>query len=303
MSVALRELSRSRCQGGVQAFYEIDSEECGAPMRFGVFLPPGASSTSKVPALWVLAGLECNEQTFAIKAGAQKKAAQLGLALITPDTSPRVRIAGDDASWDFGLAASFYVDATQTPWSTHYRMESFITDELRAAVSASFDVDADVRGVMGHSMGGHGALIFGLRHEHAYRSVSAIAPIVAPSQVPWGQKAFTGYFGARSSGSDAGKAAGGHAGNDVWAAHDATALVNGGARFSQHMPNGPLIDQGSADKFLERELRPQLLRDACDRAGVPLVLREQAGCDHGYWFVQSVVDDHLAFHAAILGVG
>jgi len=274
--------SEQRCFGGVQGFYEHTSEACGGPMRFSVFVPPGADRQRPAPALYYLAGLTCSEETFVIKAGAQRLAAQLGLALVTCDTSPRsARYPGDDASWDFGLAAGFYLDATQGPWSATYRMETYVTGELLAAVEAQFPVDPARRGLMGHSMGGHGALTLALRHPDLYRSASAFAPIVAPSQVPWGQKAFLGYLGDDRA---------------AWAEHDAVALIEAGRRFAP----GFLVDQGLADKFLERELRPELLERACAAAGQPLTLRRHEGYDHSYYFIATLVDDHLRHHAAAL---
>jgi S-formylglutathione hydrolase len=274
--------SEHRAFGGVQGFYEHASEACAGPMRFSVYLPPGATKGKEVPALYYLAGLTCTEETFMAKAGAQRVASELGLALVTCDTSPRTaRFPGDDAAWDFGQGAGFYLDATQAPWSSAYRMETYVTQELQAAVEAGFPVRRDVRGLFGHSMGGHGALTLALRHPGAYQSVSAFAPIVAPSQVPWGQKAFTGYLGEDRA---------------KWAEHDAVALLERGAR----LPGTLLVDQGTADKFLERELRPELLEAACQKAGQSLQLRRHAGYDHGYYFIATLVDDHLRHHAKVL---
>ena len=274
MTSAFSVRSERRVFEGTQGFYEHPSVACAGPMRFGVFLPKRAA-TARVPALYFLAGLECTEETFAIKAGAQRVANELGLAIVTSDTSPRAaRFPGDDASWDFGQGAGFYVDATEQPWAGAYRMETWVTQELRAVVEASFPVRDDVRGIFGHSMGGHGALTLALRHPALYRSVSAFAPIAAPSRVPWGTKAFTHFFGAASP---------------AWAAHDAVALLESGKAF----PTKPLVDQGTADKFLAEQLRPELLGDA-----VTLRLRE--GYDHSYWFVQSFVEDHLRHHAQVL---
>ncbi len=269
--------SEHRCFNGVQGFYEHESKLCGGPMRFGVYMPPW----KKPPVVYYLAGLECNEQTFAMKAGAQRIAAELGLALVMPDTSPRAaRFPGDDASWDFGQAASFYVDATQAPWSSAYRMRSYIVDELRAVVEQRFNVATDRRGIMGHSMGGHGALTLGLS-ANTYDSVSAIAPIVAPSQVPWGVKAFTGYLGDDKR---------------VWADHDATALVTAGKRTR----NPVRIDQGSADKFLTTQLKPELFAAACKERGEALELVMHDGYDHGYYFVSTVISLQLQHHAGFL---
>jgi S-formylglutathione hydrolase len=268
----------------VQGFYRHPSREIGLPMRFGVYRPPQAlvMGAPPQPVLICLAGLTCTEETFAIKAGAQRLAAALGLVLVTPDTSPRgTGIEAADASWDFGTAAGFYLDATQAPWARHWRMESYVTQELPALLAAHFGVDRGRMGVTGHSMGGHGALTLALRHPGLFRSVSAQAPIAAPSQCPWGVKAFSGYLGG-----DRG----------AWAAHDATALISAGARCPPL-----LVDQGLADQFLSEQLHPQLLEAACAAAGQPLTLRRHAGHDHGYYFVASVIDGHLQHHAAALG--
>ena len=235
--------------------------------------------------LYYLAGLTCNEETFAIKAGAQRHAAAHGLILVTPDTSPRdTGIAGADANWDFGTTASFYVDATAEPWRRHWRMESWLTGELPGVVAQTFGGDRERSGIFGHSMGGHGALTLALRHPGLYRSVSAFAPIAAPSQCPWGIKAFNGYFGAADTQ---------HA---AWAQHDATELVDAGARSASI-----LIDQGLADKFLDEQLCPHHFEAACRAAGQPLTLRRHAGYDHGYYFIASFVADHLAHHVQMLG--
>jgi S-formylglutathione hydrolase len=261
---------------GVQGFYEHESAACAGPMRFGVYLPPGPPA----PVVYFLAGLSCTEETFAIKAGAQRMAAALGLALVTCDTSPRAtRFPGDDEHWDFGLGAGFYVDALQAPWSSAYRMHSYVADELPALIEASFPVRAGTRSIFGHSMGGHGALTIALRNPDLYRSVSAFAPIVAPSRVPWGQKAFSRYLGEDRAG---------------WAACDTVELLRAGRRF----PGTLLIDQGTADQFLARELRPELLREAC--GDQPLELRIRDGYDHSYWFIATFVEDHLRHHARAL---
>jgi S-formylglutathione hydrolase len=274
--------SEQRCFDGVQGFYEHASEACAGPMRFAVYLPPAAVAGQRVPAVYYLAGLSCTEETFVIKAGAQRVAAQLGLALITCDTSPRAaRFPGDDENWDFGQGAGFYVDATEAPWSAAYRMHAYVADELPSVIEARFSVRAGVRSIFGHSMGGHGALTLALRHPERYRSVSAFAPIVAPSQVPWGEKAFSRYLGPDRA---------------RWAAWDTVALLRAGRRF----PGVPLIDQGTADKFLERELKPDLLRAAAAEAGQPLALRLREGYDHSYYFIASFVDEHLRHHAAAL---
>ncbi|SHM65141.1 S-formylglutathione hydrolase [Rhizobacter sp. OV335] len=274
---AMKTLSEHACFGGVQGFHEHASDAIGLPMRFGVFRPPQAAS-QRVPVLVYLAGLECNEQTFAMKAGAQQHAAKHGLMLVTPDTSPRgTGIAEADASWDFGTAASFYLDATEAPWRANWRMATWLTQELPVLLEAQFQADTSRLGLFGHSMGGHGALTLGLKHPSLFRSVSAFAPIAAPMQSPWGEKAFRGYLGED---------------RDVWRAHDATELVKAGARTS-HL----LIDQGLSDKFLATQLHPDLFEAACNAAGQPLTLRRHAGFDHGYYFISTFVADHIAHHA------
>jgi S-formylglutathione hydrolase len=271
--------SEQQIFGGLQGFYEHPSVMCAGPMRFSVFQPPAALRGERVPVLSFLAGLSCTEETFVIKAGAQRVAAELGLALVTCDTSPRsTRFAGDDAAWDFGQGAGFYLDATTAPWAASYRMASYVTDELRTLVEANFPIAEGARGLFGHSMGGHGALVLALRNPGLYRSVSAFAPIVAPSQVPWGQKAFTGYLGED---------------RDAWRAWDAVELLRTTARF----PGRVLIDQGLSDKFLERELKPELFEAACSAAGQSLELRRHPGYDHSYSFIATFIEDHLRHHA------
>ena len=278
--VALETLSERRCFGGVQGFYRHPSAATGGPMRIGVFVPDG-SSRSPRPALYFLAGLTCTEETFAMKAGAQRTAAALGLVLVTCDTSPRAtRYPGDDGDEDFGLGAGFYLDATQAPWRQSYRMDSYVTRELPSVIEASFPVLAGQRGIFGHSMGGHGALVLALRNPGLYQSVSAFAPVVAPSQVPWGQKAFSGYLGPdRAS----------------WSAYDACALVR-----ARPLPLPLLVDVGTADKFLDLQLKPELFEAAAAESGQELRLRRHDGYDHSYYFIASFVDDHLAHHARAL---
>jgi S-formylglutathione hydrolase len=273
-------ISEHACFGGTQRFLAHESRECGTEMRFSVYEPPQARER-RVPVLYYLAGLTCTEETFMIKAGVQRLASELGLMLVAPDTSPRQpRLPGDDASWDFGLGAGFYVDATEAPWSAYYRMYSYVTSELPELVTSSFPALADRQGIFGHSMGGHGALVCALRNPAQYRSLSAFAPISAPMRCPWGRKAFSGYLGADEDG---------------WRAYDATELVT-------HAPfHGPiLIDQGDADKFLAEQLKPELFAEACRRAGQTLELRMQPGYDHGYYFIQTFMADHLAWHASAL---
>ena len=285
-------ISEHGCFGGLQRFYKHDSREIGLPMRFSVFLPPSAARdpahhpandpthSPPVPALLFLAGLTCNEETFMIKAGAQRLAAELGLALIAPDTSPRgANLPGEADSWDFGVGAGFYLDATQAPWAKHWRMESYITQELLPLVTGTLPINAAKVGIFGHSMGGHGALTLALKHPGLFKSVSAFAPICAPAQCPWGQKAFTGFLGAEES---------------SWAAHDATALMS--HLLAAPYPGGILIDQGLADKFLAEQLQPDLFEAACASAGQPLNLRRHAGYDHGYYFIASFMADHLRHH-------
>ncbi len=272
-------ISEHVCHGGVQRFYRHESEAVGLPMRFSIFIPPQAAQ-GPLPALFYLAGLTCTEETFSIKAGAQQHAAREGLVLIAPDTSPRgAGIEGETASWDFGEGAGFYLDATQAPWSQHYRMESYI-HELRKLVIDELPVDAQRIGIFGHSMGGHGALTLALRRPDLFRSVSAFAPIAAPTRCPWGHKAFNGYLGPDQA---------------AWLAHDASALM--AAQDEAPFPNGILIDQGLADKFLEEQLYPGVFEDACRAAGQPLELRRHAGYDHGYYFISSFIADHVAFHS------
>ncbi len=280
----MRTLSQVRCHGGIMSFHAHPSRTLGLETRFGLFLPP-AAERGPVPAVLFLAGLTCTEDTFAIKAGAQRLAAELGLALLTPDTSPRgANVAGEDADWDFGTGAGFYLDADAAPWSRHYRMWSYVTDELPALARAAFPLRADAMGVSGHSMGGHGALLCGLRRPDLFRSCSALAPICAPSRVPWGVKAFTGYLGEDRA---------------TWASWDTCALLASG-----HRAAGPLlVDQGEDDEFLRAQLRPELLEGACASAGQPLTLRRHPGYGHSYWFVQSFADDHLRHHARLLGGG
>ncbi|OGA97546.1 MAG: S-formylglutathione hydrolase [Burkholderiales bacterium RIFCSPHIGHO2_12_FULL_61_11] len=276
-------LSEHACFGGVQRFYQHASREIGLPMRFSVFLPPQAEQ-GKVPALLYLAGLTCTEETFMVKAGAQRMAAELGLALIAPDTSPRgANVPGEAESWDFGTGAGFYLDASQAPWSSHYRMESYLTAELLPLLTNTLPLDVERIGIFGHSMGGHGALTLALRHPALFKSVSAFAPICAPSQCPWGRKAFAGYLGADES---------------RWLAHDATALMNG--RASAPFPGGILIDQGLADPFLAEQLHPHLFEAVCASAGQPLTLRRHAGYDHSYYFIATFMADHIGHHARLL---
>jgi S-formylglutathione hydrolase len=276
-------LSEHACFGGVQRFYRHDSREIGLPMRFSVFLPPAAAAGARLPTMFYLAGLTCTEETFMIKGGAQRVAAREGMILVAPDTSPRgANIPGETDSWDFGVGAGFYVDATEPPWSKHYRMYSYI-HELRELVLAELPADAARIGIFGHSMGGHGALVQALRNPGLFRSVSAFAPIAAPSRCPWGQKAFSGYLGPDQA---------------AWRQYDASALME---TMQAPFPQGILIDQGLADQFLEQQLYPDAFEAACQRAGQPLELRRQPKYDHGYYFISTFMEDHLRFHRQNLG--
>ncbi|WP_366554706.1 S-formylglutathione hydrolase [Aquibaculum sediminis] len=279
--MSLETIAENRCFDGLQGVYRHDSQACNGPMRFALYRPPQALAGEACPVVTFLSGLTCTEENFTVKAGAQRVAAELGLILVAPDTSPRNQgIPGEDDSYDFGSGAGFYLDATQTPWSKAYRMESYLTRDLPAVLEEHFQADWSRQGIMGHSMGGHGALTLHFKNRERWQSVSTFAPIVAPMQVPWGQKAFTGYLGDDRS---------------TWEAYDASALVR--AR-----PSGAeiLIDQGTADNFLSEQLRPELFEQACRDAGQPLQLRMQEGYDHSYFFIASFIEDHLRHHAAAL---
>ncbi len=278
--MTLEQRSASRCFGGRLSFHTHRSESTSTEMRFSVFEPPQAAR-GPVPALYFLAGLTCTEETFMVKAGAQRLAAEHGLLLVAPDTSPRgAGLAGEDDDWDFGTGAGFYLDATEQPWAAHYRMASYITGELPRLIEANFPVRAGIRGVFGHSMGGHGALVTALRDPGAWKSVSAFAPISNPSAAPWGEKAFSRYLGQDRA---------------AWSAWDAAELMR-----RNPYPGPVLVDQGLADQFLERELHPQALNEAAAHSGQALTLRQHEGYDHSYWFIQSFMSDHLAHHAAQL---
>lgn len=267
----------NKCFDGEQRIYRLQSEALKSESRFSIFLPAQALSGRACPALFYLAGLTCTEETFAIKAHAQRLAARLGLILIAPDTSPRGSHAAQGDSWDIGQGAGFYINALQAPWAEHYQMESYVADELHRRVIHEFPVQADAIGIFGHSMGGHGALTLALKYPEKFKSVSAFAPICAPSQCPWGEKAFSNYLGDDQQ---------------AWLVHDAAALMQSkGALFSEI-----LIDQGLNDQFYS-QLNPALFQQACEQAGQALTLREHAGYDHGYYFIQSFMDDHLQFHA------
>ena len=270
--------------GGWQDVWQHRSEVLGCDMRFGVFLPPQEKAGGSTPILYWLSGLTCTEQNFITKAGAQQFAAQHGVIVVAPDTSPRGEGVPNDPAYDLGQGAGFYLNATQAPWAANFRMEDYIVHELPDLIEAELRTQgwalSGKRGIFGHSMGGHGALTLALRHPQRFHSVSAFSPIVAPSQVPWGQKAFSAYLGEDRA---------------AWLAHDAVALVE---QASVRLPI--LVDQGEADEFLASQLKPELLAVACAKAGHPLTLRMQPGYDHSYYFIASFMGDHIAHHAAAL---
>ena len=268
--------------GGTLSVHDHDSAACHGSMRFAVYTPPQAR-TGPVPLVWFLSGLTCNWSNVMEKSGLQRVASELGLMVVAPDTSPRGDAVADDAGYDLGQGAGFYLDATEAPWVPHFSMETYVTQELPALVAAHFPADMTRQGIMGHSMGGHGALTLNFRHPGRYAAVSAFAPIVAPSQVPWGQKALHAYLG------DEGPA---------WGEHDACELVR-----RQPTEQMILIDQGEADQFLEEQLRPELFEAACREAGQPVTVRRHPGYDHSYWFIASFIEDHLRHHARALAAG
>ena len=272
-------ISENRCFGGLQRTYRHPSAATGTPMRFAVFLPPQAER-GPVPALWFLAGLTCTEDNFIQKAGAQRVAAELGIALIAPDTSPRGDAVPDDPAYDFGKGAGFYLDATEEPWATNFRMRRYIETELPALITSELPIDATRQSISGHSMGGHGALTIGLRNPGRFRSISAFSPIVSPMNCPWGEKALGGYLGPDRA---------------AWRAYDACALIADGARVPEL-----LVEQGTADQFLQKELKPELLEVACRDAGIALTLNRREGYDHSYFFIASFIEDHVRWHAARL---
>ena len=278
--MTLEIISEARCFGGTQGVYSHSAETTKCTMRFSVYRPPQAEA-GPVPVLYWLSGLTCTEENFTVKAGAQRYAAEHGVMLVAPDTSPRgLDLPGEDDAYDFGSGAGFYVDATESPWSAHYRMYSYITDELPKLILDNFPGEKARQGVFDHSMGGHGALVCALRNPDLYRSVSAFAPIVAPTRVPWGDKAFRGYLGEERA---------------SWRKYDACELIRDGARAPEI-----LVDQGTLDGFLEEQLRAELLREACEAAGQPLNLRMQDDYDHSYYFIASFIGDHIAHHAKAL---
>jgi S-formylglutathione hydrolase len=277
--VAIETISINRSFDGTQGVYRHASAETGTDMVFSVYVPPQAMAGAKLPVVWYLSGLTCTHANVTEKGEYRRACAELGLIFVAPDTSPRGEGVPDDAAGaaDFGLGAGFYVDATEAPWAGHYRMRSYIERELPALIAAEFPADPERQAIMGHSMGGHGALTIALRNPGRYRSVSAFAPIVAPSQVPWGRKALPAYLGPDEA---------------AWRAYDAVALIAGGARVQEL-----LVYQGDADSFLTGQLRPELLEAACAEAGIPLTLRMQPGYDHSYYFISTFMADHLRWHA------
>jgi S-formylglutathione hydrolase len=269
-------ISTVKSFGGTQGVYRHASLETDTDMVFAVYLPPQAEAGAKLPILWYLSGLTCTHANVMEKGGYQRACAELGLILIAPDTSPRGADVPDEEAYDFGQGAGFYVDATEEPWAANYYMDSYVTSELPALIEANFPADMARQSITGHSMGGHGALTLALRNPGRYRSVSAFAPIVAPSRVPWGEKALSRYLGPDRA---------------AWRAHDSVALIEDGAGLPEL-----LVDQGSADTFLERELKPELLAQACRSAGIDLTLRMQDGYDHSYYFISTFMEDHLRWH-------
>jgi S-formylglutathione hydrolase len=274
-------IAQNRSFGGTQTIFRHQSSETGTAMRFAAYVPPQAEH-GKVPVFWFLSGLTCTEENFTTKAGAQRVAAELGLIVIAPDTSPRGEgVPGDPAgSYDFGLGAGFYVDATMAPYAANYRMRSYIESELPDVIAASLPADMSRQSISGHSMGGHGAITIALRNPGRFRAVSAFAPIASPINCPWGQKALSGYLGPDKA---------------AWRAYDSTALIEDGHRIP-----ALLVDQGLADNFLSSQLKPELLEAACAGAGIELTLRRQEGYDHSYYFIASFIEDHLRYHAAAL---
>jgi len=269
--------SEQACFGGTIGFYTHAAKSTGCDMRFAVYQPPQAKS-GPVPVLYYLAGLTCTEETFVIKAGAQRLATEHGLMLVAPDTSPRgLNLPGDADAWDFGVGAGFYITATQQPWAGHYDMAAYVNDELPALIEAHFPAKRGARGIFGHSMGGHGALVTALRAPDRWQSVSAFAPICNPVAVPWGEKAFGNYLGSDRK---------------AWEAWDASLLMQ-----QRAYPGPILVDQGTDDPFLEKQLHPQALEAAAKTAGQPLTLRMQQGYDHSYWFIQTFMADHITHHA------
>ena len=283
--MTLETISEVKSHGGVQGVYRHASAATGTDMVFSLFMPPEVERGEPIPVLWYLSGLTCSHANVTEKGEYRAACAEAGMIFIAPDTSPRGDGVPDDAegAWDFGLGAGFYLDATEAPWDRHYKMASYIVDELPALVAEHFPIDRERQGISGHSMGGHGALTLALKHPGRFASVSAFAPIVAPGQVPWGRKALGAYLGDQAA---------------AWRAHDAVALIEDGARLPEL-----LVDIGTADPFLEEQLRPELLEAACADAGIALELRRHAGYDHSYYFISTYMADHVRWHAERLSRG
>lgn len=281
----MENVSRVKMHGGWQEAWQHDSTSCQCRMQFSIYLPPQAEQGKPLPVLYWLSGLTCTDENFTTKAGAQRYAAEHGLVLVMPDTSPRGDDVPDDpeSAWDFGLGAGFYLNATQAPWDKHYKMYDYITQELPAIIEANFPVDTGRKSISGHSMGGHGALTIALKNSDAYQSVSAFSPIVAPMQCPWGEKAFSNYLGEEKS---------------QWKAYDAVSLIS---EQGKKVKSDILIDQGLADNFLEEQLLSYKIQQACDQVGQGLNLRMQPDYDHSYYFIASFIEEHIAFHAKALG--
>ncbi|WP_281063759.1 S-formylglutathione hydrolase [Sphingomonas sp. LaA6.9] len=278
--MAIETVSTNKAFGGVQGVYRHASAETGTDMTFAVYVPP-LEDGAKLPVLWYLSGLTCTHANVMEKGEYRRICAELGVIFVCPDTSPRGDTVPDDEGYDFGKGAGFYVDATEDPWATNFRMYSYITKELPGIIAANFPADVDRQSITGHSMGGHGALTIALNNPDRFRSVSAFAPISSPLNCPWGEKALSGYIGANRA---------------DWRAYDTTALIEDGARVAEI-----LVDQGDADNFLAGQLKPELLAAACEKAGIPLTLRMQPGYDHSYFFISSFMEDHVRWHAERLG--
>ncbi|MGI9436657.1 MAG: S-formylglutathione hydrolase [Geminicoccaceae bacterium] len=277
----MNRLKKIPLHGGVQGVYAHEAKETACKMEFSVYEPPAAAAGGPLPVLYWLSGLTCTWANFTEKAGAQRYAAEHGVIIVAPDTSPRgVNIPGEDDGYDFGSGAGFYVDATEEPWAAHYRMYSYVTKELPALINANFPVDPERAGIFGHSMGGHGALTIAFRNPDRYRSVSAFAPICSPTRCPWGEKALSGYLGTD---------------REAWKDYDAAILCQ-----STSWRQPVLVDQGTGDEFLAEQLKPELLQEACSAAAIPLNLRMQEGYDHSYYFMASFMGDHVAHHAKAL---
>lgn len=281
--MTMKTIKEHKCHGGRMVYYSHYSDAVSGEMNFGVFYPPQMSEDSKLPALTYLAGLTCNEETFLIKGGAQKYAAEHGIILVAPDTSPRgAGIEGEDDGWDFGTGAGFYINATRGDWAKNYRMEDYVTQELQGIMKTCLGVDVENQGIFGHSMGGHGALTLGFKYPDTYKSISAFAPICSPTYCPWGAKAFSGYIGSD---------------HEEWKQHDAVELIRA-MNKNQYKPI--LVDQGLSDEFLNEQLKPNLLEQVCADTDYPLTLRYQQGYDHSYYFMNTFMEDHINHHAKVI---